>query len=202
MRASWGDESFSKAIEFCSLVAALTQRGNDLLGLTTFADSVTAYVPPKAGPKVYSRILTTLLHESKRTAATTDLTRTVEHLLSMLRRSGIIFILSDFECEQAKESLAKLCVRHDVVLVQLQPPESSLIAAGIVTFRDAESGQLCSVDTSSKRVQRAWAQALAKRRASLKATADECGADHILVSDSAAMPLMNLMRERVKRIRR
>jgi len=202
MRAAWGGQSFSKAIEFCSLVGALTQRGNDMLGLTTFAETVTSYLPPKAGPKLYSRILTTLLQEANHTAQRTDLAHALEHLLSMLRRTSIIFILSDFECAPAKDALSKLCARHDVVLVQLQPSEQRLIAAGIVTFRDAESGQLCSVDTSSKRVQRAWGNALAQRRTILSAMAKECGADHIVVSDSPATPLMNLMRERVKRIAR
>jgi uncharacterized protein (DUF58 family) len=202
MRASWGEQSFSRAVEFCSLIGALTQRGNDMLGLTTFADTVTASLPPKAGPKLYSRILSTLLQESTRSSQTTDLARALEHLMSTLRRTSIIFILSDFECDVPKDLIARLCTRHDVVLVQFQPPESRLISAGIVSFRDAETGQLCSVDTSSKRVQRAWAEALAKRRANLKAIAKECGADHIIVSDSPAMPLMNLMRERVRRVAR
>jgi uncharacterized protein (DUF58 family) len=202
MSASWGDQSFAKAIEFCSLIGALTQRGNDMLGLMAFSDRVTSYLAPKAGPKLYSRVLSTLIQDSKLPAGGTNLAGALEHLQSTLRRASIIFILSDFECAQAKEQLSNLSARHDVVLVQIQPPNSQLMAAGLVSFRDAETGQLCTVDTSSKRVQRAWIEALSKRRATLKSLAQECHVDHIVVSESAATPLMNLMRERVKRIGR
>lgn len=202
MCASWGDQSFAKALDFCSLIGALTQRGNDMLGLMAFSDKVTSYLAPKSGPKLYSRALTTLIQDSKLPAAATDLAGALEHLLSTLRRSSIIFILSDFECPQAKEQLSKLSTRHDVVLVQIQPPDAGLLTAGLVSFRDAETGQLCTVDTSSRRVQKAWADGLMRRRTALRKLAQECGVDHIVISESAATPLMNLMRERVKRIGR
>lgn len=199
MRSSWGHQSFSKAVEFCSLIGSLSQRGNDLLGVMTFAQTVEAYLPPKAGPKLCSRVLATLQQSPANASPKTDLGYACEHLSSSLRRTSIVFILSDFEGQLSREQLQRLCSRHDVVLVQIQPPESSFLSAGLVSFTDAETGEQCMVDTSSSRVRTAWGEALSRRRTATKILARECGADHILITDSPAAPLIALMKERVRR---
>jgi uncharacterized protein (DUF58 family) len=202
MRAAFGHESFAKALEFCALVGSLTQRGNDLLGLLTFADSPGVFLPPKAGPKRFSTILSTLLQNSEIPAANTNIAAALDHLAMLVRRTSIIFVLSDFECPDYTAALSKLSARHDVVLVQIQPPDSKLLSAGLVTFRDAESGEVCVVDTTSRTVQMAWREALAKRRAHVRQIAQQSGADHIVVHESSAQPLITLMKERVKRVSR
>jgi uncharacterized protein (DUF58 family) len=202
MRATFGYESFAKALEFCALIGSLTQRGNDLLGLFTFSDAPGAFLPPKAGPKRFSSVLSTLLQESQREASRTDLAAALDHLATVMPRSSIVFVLSDFECPEYHESLSKLSARHDVVLVQLQPPESAVTSAGLVTFRDAESGELCVVDTSSKRVQQAWSEAHKRRLDATRTIAERAGADHIVIHEDAARPLITLMKERVKRVSR
>lgn len=202
MQASFGHQSRSKAIEFCALIGSLTQRGNDLLGLLTFADNPGTYLEPKAGPRRFSRLLSALLKDPETLSTKTDVAVALDHLGSTLRRSSIIFVVSDFECDDFSQSLSKLTARHDVILVQIQPPESGLLSAGIVTFRDAESGATCVVDTSSKRVQAAWASALTSSSHRIAEMARQGSADHIVVRDNAAQPLISLMRERVKRVSR
>lgn len=202
MRAAFGHESFSKALEFCALVGSLTQRGNDLLGLFTFAENPGILLPPKAGPKRFSTILSTLLQNSGADASATNLADALDYLAMAVRRTSIIFILSDFECPDYTESLSRLSARHDVVLVQIQPPDSKLLSAGLVTFRDAESGALSVVDTSSRAVQKAWSDALARRRIQVRQVAQQAGADHIVLHESTAQPLITLMKERVKRVAR
>lgn len=201
MRASLGHQSFDKALEFCSLVGSLTQRGNDLLGLFLFADKPVSLLPPKAGPKTFSRVLSTLLSESPR-GSTTDLAIALNHIFLSIHKPSIIFIISDFMCNGFEEPLARLSARHDVVLVQVQPPESALPLAGIVSFQDAESGEIVEVDTSNRAVQMAWAKSLHDHRLQLESLADKSGADHIVVREQAAQPLIKLMRERVRRVAR
>jgi hypothetical protein len=93
-------------------------------------------------------------------------------------------------------------MRHDVVLVQMQPPPAALPSFGLVTFQDAESGEICVVDTSSRSVQQAWATALQKRSDTVKNIGKQCGADHIVITDNTAQPLVQLMKERVQRLSR
>jgi uncharacterized protein (DUF58 family) len=201
MRASIGYEAQAKALEFCSLIGALTQRGNDLLGLLLFADEPISYLPPKAGAKRFSRIMSAILSEPSR-AAGTSLNKALNHLSLSVRKSSIIFVVSDFVGGDCKQELAKLSARHDVILVHLQQPVASIPNGGLLTFRDAESGELVTVDTSSSTVQRAWAKRLDEDRSTLRRLADETGAAHIVVHEHAATPLIHLMKERVKRVTR
>lgn len=202
MRAAVGSTPAAKALEFCSLISSLTQRGNDLLGLLTFSSTPGTYLPPKAGPKRSSTILSTLLNTPSSDSDVTDIAAAAEYVSRNVRRTSIVFIISDFECADFQQPLAKACARHDVVLVQIQQPEDTIPTAGIVSFRDAESGELCMVDTSSKSVQRAWSAGLQKRRERVSAIAKQSGADHIVIRGNSAQPLMALMKERVRRISR
>jgi len=201
MLASLGFQSSAKALEFCSLVGSLTQRGNDLLGLFLFADQPISLLPPKAGPKRFSRVLSTLLSEPPR-GTNTNMAAALRHLNLTVRKPSIIFLVSDFACPSFEDALAPLAARHDVVLVQLQPPASALPRAGIVSFRDAESGSIVDLDTSSRAVQAALGKALEGERTRLKDLAERFGAGHIVISDSSAQPLIQLMRERVRRVAR
>jgi uncharacterized protein (DUF58 family) len=202
MRAPLGQQSYSKAIEFCSLIGSLTQSGNDLLGLFMFAETTGEFIEPSARPKRFAQILSALINSSADRGSITDLNGALERLSLNLRKPSVVFILSDFECPDFEKGLENLVMRHDVILVQTQPDPAALPSVGLVTFRDAESGDLCLVDTSSKVVQRSWAEALKSHRDKVRDTAKHCGADHILITDNAAQPLIKLMRERVHRISR
>ena len=126
----------------------------------------------------------------------------LHHLALTVRKPSIIFVVSDFATDNFSERLGLLAARHDVILVQLQQSESSLPHAGVVMFRDAESGALISVDTSNSRVHNAWKSALVSERKLLQEQADRAGAAHIVIHDRAAPPLVQLMAERVRRVAR
>lgn len=201
MRASVGFQPFQKAMEFCSLIGALSQRGNDLLGLLTFADQPLTFLPPKAGARRFSRILSALT-DQRAQSTTTKMDLALEHLALTVRKPSVIFVVSDFACEDFTERLGILSARHDVILAHLQQSEITLPSAGVVTFRDAETGQVVSVDTSNARVREAWRAALLNERRMIRESAERAGAAHIVIHDRAAPPLVQLMRERVKRVAR
>lgn len=201
MRASVGFQPFQKAVEFCSLIGALSQRGNDLLGLLTFADRPLTFLPPKAGARRFSRILSSLMSEpSQSTSTKMDLA--LEHLALTVRKPSIMFVISDFACDDFSERLGNLAARHDVILVQLQQSEQTLPSAGVVTFRDAETGQIVPIDTGNARVREAWRAALLGERKLLRERAERSGAAHIVIHDRPAPPLVQLMRERTRRVAR
>jgi uncharacterized protein (DUF58 family) len=201
MRASVGFQPFQKAVEFCSLIGALSQRGNDLLGLLTFANKPLSFLPAKAGARRFSRVLSSLMSDVPQSGET-RMDLALEHLALTVRKPSIMFIISDFACADFSDRLGVLAARHDVVLVQLQQSEHSIPNAGVVAFRDAESGQLVAVDTGNPRVREAWKGALLRERESLREIAERAGAAHIVVHERAAPPLVHLMRERVKRVAR
>lgn len=198
MRAPQATEAFAKALEFASLVGALTQRGNDQLGMFRFGATAGSFLPPKSGRRRSSQVLSQLLSPAP-PSATTDIAGALHHLVGVLRKPSIVFLLSDFFALPFRAELKTLCSRHDVVLVHIQTPLETMERLGLVLFNDAETGQRVMVDTSSSAVRRRWRQLADANRAEMSGLARECGAEHILVTDSASRPLIRLMRERASR---
>ncbi len=198
MRAPKATEAFAKALEFSALIGALTARGSDQLGLMLFGSSVESFLPPKSGRKRQLQVLSQL---SSRVGAgeSTDLAGALDRLSTTLRKPSIIFVLSDFVAAPFSRQLRTLSRRHDVVLAQIQTPMELLTPLGLALFRDPETGAQLVVDTSSRSVRRAWEAALQSSRSALNRLAQESGADHIVISDSATRPLVRLMRERATR---
>ena len=201
MRALNQQSAYAKALEFAATVGALTQRGNDLFGLSLFADKPLTYLHPKSGSKRTQQILSSLMNEQG-TYTTTDLAAALQHISVTLRKPSIIFVLSDFLCPAFEAELKTLSTIHDVVLVQIESPLEKTAELGLVTFTDAESGEQVVVDTSNPLVREKWSEALEAQRLAIRETAQACRADHIVITDSVIRPLVRLMRERVRRSQR
>ncbi len=201
MRAPFAHHAFSKALEFSSLVGALTLRGNDLLGVSLFAQDNLGFLPPRSGLKRYNQILAMLLSNAAPPAGS-NLSRALDHLSTTIRKPSIIFVLSDFFVPPFEDQLTQLGMRHDVVLVHIQPNLAALPNAGLVSFRDAETGELVAVDSSSAKVRGQWQKIIDAQRDELSEVARRCRVDHIVVRDSASQPLVRLMQTRAtKRMR-
>lgn len=211
MRAPQAAQCATKALEVSALVAALTQRGNDLLGLSVFADRELAVLPPRSGARRSSQVLSVLMRDAAggaspppatgglAAAATTDLSGALYRLRTTIKKPSIVFVISDFFTPSFEEELQLIGVKHDLVLVQIQPHVRALPEVGLVTFFDAESGDRIVVDAGSRRVRAAWIELLDTQRDQLAEVARRCGVDHITVRESAAEPLLSLMRSRALR---
>lgn len=201
MRALDQRSGYAKALEFVATIGALAQRGNDLIGLSLFAEKPLTYLHPKSGAKRTQQILTSLMNEQGE-YLNTDLAAALQDISLTLRKPSIIFVLSDFLCPPFETELRTLSTIHDVVLVQIESPLKQGESLGLVTFTDAETGEQVVVDTSSQMVREKWSEALEAQRLRLRDTAQSCRADHIVISDSVISPLVRLMRERTRRIAR
>jgi uncharacterized protein (DUF58 family) len=198
MRAPYSHFAFSKAVEFTAMVGALTQRGNDLLGLSLFAGEDLGFLTPRSGVKRYNQVLAMLLGSSPPPAGS-NLAQALERLSVTIRKPSIIFVLSDFFVPPFEEQLRQLGTRHDVVLVHIQPILAALPSAGLVSFVDAETGQQVAIDSSSARVRARWQQIIDAQRDELAEIARRCRVDHIVIRESASQPLVQLMRARATR---
>ncbi|HNT37616.1 MAG TPA: DUF58 domain-containing protein [Rubrivivax sp.] len=68
----------------------------------------------------------------------------------LMRRRGLVFVVSDFISEPGWESaLARLAQRHEVVAVRVfDPAELELPDVGLVTVEDAETGEQLLIDAA------------------------------------------------------
>jgi uncharacterized protein (DUF58 family) len=167
--------------EIAGTLAFSAIRNNDKVALLAFTDRVELFVPPRKGPRHVLRIVRELMAlEPKGTG--TDLPAALEELRRIFRRSGVLFLASDFIAEGWERPFRALRQRHDLIPIVVEDRrERELPNIGLVELTDAERGDRLLVDTSDARVRRRFAS-LANARRELQVDAfRRLGADPIRI---------------------
>lgn len=136
------------AAEIAALVAFSAIKNDDRVGLIVFTDQVESYLPPKKGKKHVLRVVREIL-TFQPSSPRTNLAAGLEYLGKVGRRKSVAFLVSDFLAQGWERSLQMANRRHDVVPVVITDPmEEALPRVGLVTFEDAETGEIVEFDTS------------------------------------------------------
>jgi len=149
------------AAEVAALLAFSAIENDDRVGLFVFTDAIERFVPPKKGRKHVLALIAEILNFRPRGRGT-DLRAGLEFLSQVAKRSSVAFLISDFQddMERYRRALRVAHRKHDLISVVIADPlEEELPAAGVVFFRDPETGEVLPVDTSSRRVREAYARA-------------------------------------------
>ena len=189
--------------EIAGTLAFSAIRNNDKVALLAFTDRVELFVPPRKGPRHVLRIVRELMAlEPKGTG--TDLPAALEELRRIFRRSGVLFLASDFIAEGWERPFRALRQRHDLIPIVVEDRrERELPDIGLVELTDAERGDRLVVDTSDPRVRRRFAS-LADARRQLQVDAfRRLGADPIRIEtgENFVYPIAAYFRRREGRRR-
>jgi uncharacterized protein (DUF58 family) len=142
------------AAELAAVLAFSAVANHDRVGAVLFTDRIESYVPPRGGRDHALRIVRDLLAVDP-AGRGTDLAGALRFAGRVLRRRGIVAVLSDFQADGYEQSLGILRRRHDVIALQLwDPAEAEVPSAGLVALTDPETGALRIVDTSRPDVRR------------------------------------------------
>lgn len=156
------------AAEITALLSFAAVQNHDKVGLLIVTDEVEKIVPVKKGRTHVLRLIREILYYQPQKKGT-RLRAAFEHLNHVLRRTAVVFVISDFLDEDFEKPLKILSRRHDVIGIHLRDKlETSLPAAGLVHLEDRETGQVRLVDTSSRKVRRHYEARMAERRAHLE----------------------------------
>jgi uncharacterized protein (DUF58 family) len=173
-------------------------------GFMAFADRVLLFSPPRRSRGAAWSILEQCWALSPRSGGTA-LLPAVRHLLSALKRTSVVFLVSDFMTGEdlfAAPDLSMLAARHDVIaIVPEDPVERALPAgAGYVTLRDLESGRRAQV-ALTPRTRTAYAAAAERRRAELARAFHRVPIDAAFVptDENPVEPVLSLFARRVRR---
>ena len=134
---------------------------------------------------------------------TTDIKGALEYLHHTIKRKSIAFLISDFIDDGYDKIMNIVGKKHDLIGVVLKDPrESEIPRSGLIKFKDAETGQLRYVDTSSKKVQQMSMETLQfhdtqRKQIFLKSRLDSINID---ISESYIKPLANFFRKREKQL--
>jgi uncharacterized protein (DUF58 family) len=142
------------AAELAAVLAFSAVANHDRVGAVLFTDRIEGYVPPGRGQDHALRIVRDLLAREPEGRGT-DLARALRFAHRVMKRRGIVALISDFQDSDWERALGVLRRRHDVIALHLwDPREVELPPAGLVALADPETGELRVVDTSDARVRR------------------------------------------------
>ena len=143
--------------EIAGTLAFSTITNNDLVGVIFYSNRVEKFVPPGKGRKHVLHILDEILTLEAEEPGT-DLSEALIFANNVQKKNATIFILSDFIDESEYDrALSIVRLRHDVMAMQVTDPhEAVLPRVGLLTVRDAETGKILILDSSSERVRSAY----------------------------------------------
>ena len=134
---------FDYALTLAASLSYLMLKQRDAVGLVTFADTISHYLPPRsAGGHLHNL----LYHFSNlQTASTTDLALPLHEMAERIRRRGLIIVISDLFDDPARIVSGLKHFRHrkhEVIVFQvLDPRERDFAFAGEAIFEDMETGE-------------------------------------------------------------
>jgi uncharacterized protein (DUF58 family) len=186
------------AAELAAVLAFSAVANNDRVGAVLFSDRIEGYVPPGGGRQHALRIVRDLLAREPEGKGT-ELAEALRFAQRVLRRRGIVAVISDFQATGYERALGALRRRHDVIALHLQDPrEKDVVPAGLVAFTDPETGERFVADTSRPEVRRALADpGFEEARRTFKKT--RVDALTLSTAESYERPLRGFFRARERR---
>jgi len=142
---------YNRIVELASVLALVAQHGKDHVGLLLFSDKIETYIPPGSSLHHIHRIMETMLTFTPRKSKT-DISKALQHLLSIKKSDAIVFLISDFIDDSLDTYLTQAARRYDVIAVRcLDGNEKSMPVVGFITVEDMETGELVELDLRGTR---------------------------------------------------
>ena len=145
------------AAEIAALLAYSAIRNNDRVGLIIFTDQIEKFVPPKKGRSHVLRVIREILYFSSPEHNTTDIGAALEYLRKVCVRRSVVFLISDFLCEDYEKPMQLISRKHDLIPVTITDPrEKELPDVGFLELMDAETGEVILIDTHDPKVRKTY----------------------------------------------
>lgn len=147
-----GDQTKRELVaELGATLAMSAIKNNDKVGLTLFTDEIEKCIPPRKGSRHVLRLIRELLY-CEPVGTGTDIKKALEHLNRTAKRRTVVFLVSDF-LDAGFESALKVARRkNDIIPVVVSDPrESEMPDVGLVRLQDAETGEVITLDTASRK---------------------------------------------------
>jgi len=176
----------------------------DAVGLITFEDRITDYLPPRHRPGHLRRLMAAL--EQEPSGRATNLEKPLEEIAATVRKRGLVILISDLLAPKASLAgkLGYLRSRgHDVVILRvLDPAEVNFSFSLPAMFQDVESGHELYVDPAAAR--ELYLKRFASHASEIEQSCVDLGVEYKLVTTDRPLELVlfDLLKARMRRGRR
>jgi uncharacterized protein (DUF58 family) len=172
------------AISLAAALAYLMIHQNDPVGVVTFAEEISNYLPPKSKRQQIGNILSLLA--KLKPAGQTDVARSLGQLAAMLKHASLVMVFSDLLAEPEPIVSALHRLRHgghDVILFHiLDEAEVAFPFSGLVELEEPETSTRLEVDADSYR--RDYLQEIDAFRESYRRECFQSGIDYVPLDTS------------------
>ncbi len=152
-----GDVKKEKMAEIAATLAFSSLQNNDKVGVIFFSDKVEKFIPPRKGKKQVLLIIREII-DFKPESRGTDINCALQFLLNAIKKRATSFLLSDFiDSHDYEQNLLMAGKKHELTALQVYDErDSKLPDVGLIHVEDLETGKTGWVDTSSRRVRKAY----------------------------------------------
>ena len=195
------------AAELAALFAFSAIQNSDKVGLMLFSDKIELFVPPRKGKKHVLRLIRELIAFEPQSTGT-DIALCLETLSKVIKRQGILILISDFLAPVSSFSKPfKLAARKfDLIPVIVQDKLEKRLPPvhACIDVTDPETGQEDFLCLSSSEINDALEDRARTQDLNLQALFNPYKIEHIRVDTAlpAADPVIAFFKQRAKKIRR
>jgi uncharacterized protein (DUF58 family) len=135
--------------EIAAVLSFSAIQNNDKVGVIFFSDKIEKFIPPKKGRKHILRIIRELI-VFKPDSKQTNISEVLRYLTNVIKKKCTAFLISDFQDKDYEKAIAIANKKHDIIAIDIyDEKEKSLSNLGLMKIKDAETGEMRWVNTSS-----------------------------------------------------
>jgi len=179
----FGSNRFTKRViarEFVAVLARLLTRHGNRVGALLYGSDVDTVLPARGGRRHVLELMKRMASRPIEAGpGATDLRQLLLSAQRTIKRRSTLFIVSDFVSAPGWEkALGHLALRHEVTAVRLfDALEMDLPDIGLITMRDAETGEQILVDTHNAGFRKRFKAAAERREGELREGLARAGVD-------------------------
>lgn len=178
-----GEAKKEMMAEIAGTLAFSSISNNDKVGAIFFSDRIEKFIPPGKGKKHILLLIREII-DFQPSGIGTNIDVALRFMSDVLKKRCTAFLLSDFIDENDYyRSMSIANRKHDVAAVQVYDRrDAQMPDVGLVRFYDSETGDARWIDTSSKKVRKAYDKLWYERSRHLASILTRCGVDLVSVS--------------------
>ena len=179
------------AREFVGVLARLLTRHGNRVGAVLYGSAVDTVIPARSGRQQVLHLLQRMAGRPEVSGpGSTNLRDLLQAGQRIVKRRSTLFVVSDFISAPGWEAtLGQLAERHEVTAVRLfDPLEMDLPDLGLVTMRDAETGEQIVVDTHDRGFRKRFAAVAERRENELREALAKAGVDTLELATDDDLP--------------
>ncbi|NOY96851.1 MAG: DUF58 domain-containing protein [Chlorobi bacterium] len=186
--------------EISAVLSFSAIQNNDKIGVIFFSEKIEKFIPPKKGRSHILRIIRELIDFTPEKKGT-DITEALRYLTNAIKKRCTAFVISDFidDKPEIEQSLSIANNKHDVVALRIYDKrEQELPTIGMLKLKDAETGEYTYVDSSSRKIRKAYSDWWNSQNERLANMFTKCGVDNISINtqEDYVKSLMALFKKR------